>query len=211
MNEKIGIKSQEAKKEISLYQKQNTDLSQPGNAPFDHTLYLRRNLGNQAMQRLMESGIQRKSTCPGCSVDVEEQTPGNDLIMRSCSDHPEEDYYSSNERYCLDTWFSPITHSGKRCYREIPEKDSYFDCPPAEHVCFDDEGRCESSPDEAAPAEGREDDGSCNWSGYCVAAHTAIDFVPAVYNEMIQAGARGMGRLEQEMLRRMFPFGPIPF
>lgn len=59
-NEKAGIKNQEAKKETSLPQKQNTNRYQPGNEQFDHALYLQRNLGNQAVQRLMESAPSRE-------------------------------------------------------------------------------------------------------------------------------------------------------
>ncbi|NIM18403.1 MAG: DUF4157 domain-containing protein [Candidatus Aminicenantes bacterium] len=59
MNEKVGVstKDQEAKKDISLSQKQNTDFSQPEHSlfEFDQTLFWQRNLGNQAMQRMMES------------------------------------------------------------------------------------------------------------------------------------------------------------
>jgi hypothetical protein len=65
MNEKVGVstKDQETKKDISLSQKQNSDFSQPGHSFFDvdQTLYWQRNLGNQAVQRLMESNsIQAK-------------------------------------------------------------------------------------------------------------------------------------------------------
>lgn len=131
------------------------------------------------------------------------------MIMRSCRDHPDEDYYRNSENFCLDATFSPITHSGKRCYREIPNRGSYFECPPGEHVCFDEEGNCEDSDDKAAPAESRESDGTCNWNWLCVGAHTLKDFAPAIYEEwIVEPGARALRRLEQEMFRRMFP---MPF
>gem|GEM_PF-2061223 len=131
------------------------------------------------------------------------------MIMRSCRDHPDEDYYRNSENFCLDATFSPTTHSGKRCYREIPNRGSYFECPPGEHVCFDEEGNCEDSDDRAAPAEGKESDGTCNWNWWCVGAHTLKDFAPAIYEEyVVEPGARALRRLEQEMFRRMFP---MPF
>lgn len=99
-----------------------------------------------------------------------------------------ESFYRSSPNYCRDDTFSPITHSGTTCYREIPRGAGYFSCPPGDHVCFDAQGNCELSPDRASPAEGREDDGTCNWNWYCVGEHTAVDFLPAVVTDF------GIGR-----------------
>ena len=100
------------------------------------------------------------------------------IVQRSCSDHPDEDFYRDSPHYCRDDTFSPITHRGKTCYREIPATGG---CPPGEHVCFDEEGNCEGSPDQASPAESRNPDGSCNWSIWCVLKHTGVDFVPDIW------------------------------
>jgi hypothetical protein len=125
-----------------------------------------------------KSGSLRCSEHPGTARPEFQQKTGENLVQRSCRVNPNEEYYKSSDRYCLDTWFSPITHKGENCYREVPSKSSYFDCPSAEHVCFDKSGICKDSPDKAAPAEGKESDGTCNWSTWCVIEHTAVDFVP---------------------------------
>ncbi len=104
-------------------------------------------------------------------------------LQRVCQD---ESFYQSSPDYCRDDTFSPSTHPGKTCYRQIPTRESYFSCPPGEHVCFDADGTCEDSPDRSSLAEGTEDDGSCNWNGFCVAEHTAVDFVPAVAESAVE-------------------------
>ncbi len=103
------------------------------------------------------------------------------MIQRECR---EESFYSSSSDYCLDDFFSPFTHSGQRCYRQIPNRDSYFSCPASEHVCFDEEGNCDESPDRSSIAESRESDGTCNFNEYCVLEHTAVDFFPAILSEL---------------------------
>ncbi|NIM18404.1 MAG: DUF4157 domain-containing protein [Candidatus Aminicenantes bacterium] len=88
MNEKVGVctKDQEAKKGISLSQKQNTDFSKPEHSPFDfdQTLYWQRNLGNQAVQRLMESGALQAKLTIGQPNDKYEQEADRvaDQVMR---------------------------------------------------------------------------------------------------------------------------------
>ena len=100
---------------------------------------------------------------------VVQQKAGNKLslknqIQRTC--HPESHYISASN-YCRDDTFSPSTHPGKTCYRQIPIRSSYFSCPPGEHVCFDGNGHCEDSPDRSSLAESKESGGECNWNGYC--------------------------------------------
>ncbi len=108
------------------------------------------------------------------------------LIQRACL--PESDYQKL-PNYCRDDTFSPTTHPGETCYREIPRRTSYFSCPPGAHVCFDAEGNCKESPDRAAAAEAKEADGSCNWNWLCVVKHTLVDWLPAqpVAREMLCA------------------------
>ncbi len=98
-------------------------------------------------------------------------------IMRSCNP---ESFYQTSSNYCRDDTFSPLTHSGKTCYREVPRNAGFLSCPPGDHVCFDSSGNCTESPDKSSPAESKESDGSCNWNWYCVGEHTAFDFLPAI-------------------------------
>jgi hypothetical protein len=114
---------------------------------------------------------------------IQQAAHGAPVIQRACRD---ESFYRSSSDYCRDDTFSPSTHPGKTCYRQIPARSSYFSCPPGEHVCFDADGNCEDSPDRSSLAEGKESDGSCNWNTFCVAEHTAVDFVPAVADAAVE-------------------------
>jgi hypothetical protein len=100
------------------------------------------------------------------------------VLQRQCEN--DENHFQSAPNFCLDTSFSPSTHPGKRCYREIVPRSGWFSCPPGAHVCFDSEGHCESSPDKASLAGDRKADGSCSWRWWCIGAHTLADFVPSV-------------------------------
>ncbi len=108
-------------------------------------------------------------------------------LQRACQD---ESFYESSPNYCRDDTFSPSTYPDKTCYRQIPTRESYWSCPAGEHVCFDADGTCEDSPDRSSLAEGIEDDGSCNWNSFCVAEHTAVDFVPAVAESAVEPFAQ---------------------
>jgi hypothetical protein len=110
-------------------------------------------------------------------------TANHGFLQRACR---EESFYRDASNYCRDDSFSPTTHPGKTCYRQIPSRDSYWSCPPGEHVCFDADGHCEDSPDRSSLAEDKEADGSCNWNAFCVAEHTAVDFVPEVAGELTE-------------------------
>ena len=48
------------------------------------------------------------------------------------------------------------------CYREVPRRTNWWECPPGDQVCFGTDGSCEDSPDIASPVEKKESDGSCN-------------------------------------------------
>ena len=126
-------------------------------------------------------------------------------LQRACKP---ESFYRGASNYCRDDTFSPKTHPGKTCYRQIPVRDSYFSCPPGQHVCFDAKGTCEESPDRSSLAEKKEADGSCNWNSYCVAEHTAVDFVPAIVDQAVEP-FREIGRELKKGLdwRNWIPFG----
>lgn len=94
-----------------------------------------------------------------------------------------ESFYQRAANYCRDDTFSPSTHPGQTCYRQIPVRSHPFSCPAGQHVCFDADGRCDESPDRSSLAAGKEPDGSCRWNYYCVAEHTAVDFVPAIMDQ----------------------------
>jgi Domain of unknown function (DUF4157) len=100
-------------------------------------------------------------------------------IQRACNNP--ESFYQSSPRFCLDTKYSPTTHAGKRCYREIipPEVSG---CPPGDHCCFAPDGTVEDSRDRSMLANGSID-GKCTFSRWCTAVHTLTDFLPAVLIE----------------------------
>ncbi len=102
-------------------------------------------------------------------------------IQRNCSQ--DEAFHRASPNFCRDDTWSPITHSGKTCYREITSPSGTLDCPPGEHVCFDGSGGCESSPDRSSLADTKQADGSCSWRPYCVLEHIAVDVVPAVLSD----------------------------
>ncbi len=99
------------------------------------------------------------------------------MAQRTCKDNANEDHYKFAANYCADSASTGMLHQGQRCYREIPNRSSYFDCPPGDQVCFDADGNCHDSWDEASPVEGKDDDGTCNLSAYCSLHHTYKDKV----------------------------------
>jgi len=117
------------------------------------------------------------------------------LIQRNCSD--DEAFHQAAPNFCRDDTWSPITHSGKTCYREITNSSGFFDCPSGEHVCFNAKGECEASPDRSSLAEAKQADGSCSWREYCVLEHIAVDVVPAVLSDHFER----IGRQQIECLK----------
>jgi hypothetical protein len=102
---------------------------------------------------------------------------GVQLLQRAC-DQPES-FYRASPRFCLDMRFSPSTHPGKSCYRELIP-DGAWGCPPGDHCCFSPDGSVEDSHDASRLADEKKGDGSCGWSWHCVIAHTITDYIPAV-------------------------------
>jgi hypothetical protein len=111
------------------------------------------------------------------------------LVQRAC-DQPES-FYRDSPNFCRDDRFSPNTHPGKTCYRELLPEDAEG-CPPGDHCCFSPDGTVESSFDSSRLADEKDDDGSCGWDWGCVAKHTATDFLPAVTGLDCFAACRGV-------------------
>jgi hypothetical protein len=99
-------------------------------------------------------------------------------LQRTCSEHSDEAFYQSASNYCADTGFSGSLHPGQTCYREVPVRSSYWDCPPGDQVCFDEDGGCHDSFDEVSTVESKNDDGSCNLHSYCFLGHAGRDIIP---------------------------------
>jgi hypothetical protein len=90
----------------------------------------------------------------------------------------EDDYKQAVKAgtYCRDSGFTGALHSGT-CYREVPPRKSYWNCPGGDQVCFD-KGACKDSPDKRSPVEKQEADGSCNLSGWCGMRHGVREVEP---------------------------------
>lgn len=115
------------------------------------------------------------------------------LVQRSCATNANETFYSTAPNYCRDTGFTGALHPGQRCYREVPPRTWYFQCPPGDQVCFDASGGCHDSFDLVSPVESKDADGSCNLHGLCSIGHGFADVVPGLLEEM--------GRAQMECLR----------
>jgi Domain of unknown function (DUF4157) len=102
-------------------------------------------------------------------------------LQRAC-DQPES-FYQTSPRFCRDDSFSPSTHPGKTCYREIIQ--DFWGCPPGDHCCFAPDGTVEDSRDVTSLASSKDDSGSCGWRWSCVARHTLTDYVPAVVGQAL--------------------------
>jgi hypothetical protein len=100
-------------------------------------------------------------------------------LQRAC-DQPES-FYQTSPRFCRDDTFSPSTHPGKTCYREVIQ--SNWGCPPGDHCCFAPDGSVEDSRDVTSLASDKGSDGSCGWRWSCVVRHTLTDYVPAVVGQ----------------------------
>jgi hypothetical protein len=105
------------------------------------------------------------------------------LLQRVCRDHRDEPFYRDAPNYCKDTGFSGSLHPGQRCYREVPRRSSYFECPPGDQVCFDQNGGCHDSYDRVSTVERKNDDGTCNLHGLCFLGHAVADIIPGLLEE----------------------------
>ena len=75
MSERASItaKTPEAKSNKPASKSQETDFSQSTNSPADHILFLQRTIGNQAVQRLLKSGVIQAKLKIGQPNDIYEQ------------------------------------------------------------------------------------------------------------------------------------------
>jgi hypothetical protein len=91
MNErsKIATKSPNSRKEKLVSQSNKTELSQHINSPIDHILYLQRTVGNQAVQRMMKSGVLQTKLNIGQPGDKYEQEADRvaEQVMRMPEPH----------------------------------------------------------------------------------------------------------------------------
>jgi hypothetical protein len=138
-------------------------------------------IADRTSKRIMDADL------PKGSINIGHDRSNS--IQRRCSGHSEESYYRSAANYCRDTGFSGSLHPGQQCYREVPRRASYFECPPGDQVCFDRDGGCHDSYDKASTVESKNSDGSCNLHGLCFFKHAAQDIVPGMAEE---AGRRQM-------------------
>jgi hypothetical protein len=120
------------------------------------------------------------------------------VLRRTCREHPNRSYYESAENYCRDTPGTGQLHPGQQCFREVPRRTSYFDCPAADQVCFDSEGRCHDSWDEASPVESKDPDGTCNLHFACSLAHAWKD---KVIQTWLDQQMEELGRRELDCVR----------
>lgn len=97
------------------------------------------------------------------------------LLQRTCAANSDEEFYKTSPDYCKDTGFTGLLHPGQQCYREVPRRSSYLQCPPGDQVCFDDQGRCHDSPDKVSPVEKKNPDDTCNLHFVCSLGHYAVD------------------------------------
>ena len=115
---------------------------------------------------------------------IAEIDTGEFLLQRTCSAHPDELSYRGAPNYCKDTKFSGSMHPGQRCYREVPRRTGYFNCPPGDQVCFDETGHCHDSYDKVSPVESKDPGtGECNLHGLCLVGHGFSDVLPPMMEE----------------------------
>ena len=151
-----------------------------------------------------ESGEGRRLLAHELGHVVQQSSIGGiNPIQRNCRSHPDEAYYARATNYCRDTGFTGMFHRGRTCYREVPVRSSYFECPPGDQVCFNANGTCEDSYDEASPVESRNSDGTCNLHHLCTwTMHTGKDVVPGLIEEHVtEPIARELSGLEREIYR----------
>ena len=115
------------------------------------------------------------------------------LIQKTCKNHSDENFYATASNYCRDTAVTGLLHSGT-CYREVPRRVNWWECPPGDQVCFGSDGRCEDSPEIASPVEKKESDGSCNLYFWCSVAHTFADVIPEALKSFVTSVGTSIGK-----------------
>ena len=100
------------------------------------------------------------------------------FIQRKCNEHNRKAFYETAPNYCKDDDSTGQLHPGKICFRKFPVKrNSYNDCPPGDHVCFDPEGRCDDHEDKVSPVASKKSDGTCRLHAQCSLEHAIKDKV----------------------------------
>ncbi len=81
---KVTVRKPETKRENSVSQTHKTEPSQSMNSPVDRILFLQRTIGNQAVQRLFNSGTIQAKFNIGQPGDIYEQEADRvaDQVMR---------------------------------------------------------------------------------------------------------------------------------
>ena len=116
------------------------------------------------------------------------------LLQRTCRSNPNRSFYETAPNYCRDSPGTGQLHPGQTCFREVPKRSGYLDCPPGDQVCFDEQGHCFDSWDEASPVESKDADGTCNLHFACSLSHAWKDKVIQTWldQEMAEIGRRHM-------------------
>ena len=99
-------------------------------------------------------------------------------LQRTCAQNSNESFYRNSPNYCRDAGFSSWLHPGEQCYREVPKRSSYWECPPGDQVCFNKSGACSNSADAVSPVESKDSDGTCNLHFVCSLGHGVADVAP---------------------------------
>ncbi len=160
---KISAKSSEVKKENSVSLIKKTDLTHSINSPIDHILFLQGTIGNQAVQKLIKSGLIQAKLKIGLVNDIYEQKtdrvadtdvrmreqlvkrqPGDItfLVQRQAGDEVEEEE-GSECKYFEAGWIHPRT--GKRsdeadwwCKSEDAAKERVIAACPSDCFIYED-------------------------------------------------------------------------
>jgi hypothetical protein len=148
-------------------------------------------LAHELVHTLQQSGTSHEGA-PYETRPHPASSPPPVLLQRRCADHANRDYYEGATNYCRDTPTTGQLHPGQTCFREVPRRTSYWDCPPGDQVCFDVGGNCHDSWDEASPVESKEEDGTCNLHFGCSMAHAYKDKVIQTWlnQQMEQVGRK---------------------
>ena len=79
-------------------------------------------------------------------------------------------------------------HRGERCYRSIPTRSSFTDCPLGHQYCFTQNGCCHSSPDIHSPVDDSSPSfpGQCTDHPFCVVQHAGVDYLPSKIRDLWQ-------------------------
>jgi hypothetical protein len=180
----------------------------------------------RAIQPLWQSlamNVQRKCACGGtCAGCAQENSMGGSAtsissmpssstarLQRTCAASAAEPFYQSATNYCLDTTYSPLSHPNMNtCYRDVPARTSTWTCPAGDQVCFDAQGQCHDSPDNASIVASRNQDGTCAFlPPYhpCYVRHVALDGVPGIFKELIPEVVEGVRERLPDIPRPVWP------